>query len=342
MLKYFAASAFLDICNPKDVIIDYIRKDRYQIILIERGNNYLANQLLWECEDIEGVCIIDGDNPYEIEKKKSRMMNKRTWDYIAVNATSEIEAGGWRDSYSLEAFSKKEMEEYAEDVYVKLKDYTGPNKAAFEIGCASGLTMFRMAPCFGRYIGTDMAKINLEKNEAIIAENKIENISLLQCEAIEIGKTEMKNIDVVILNSVCQYFPGINYLRSVIEQSIQMLNTDGIIYLGDVMDLDKKRNLEESLIAYKMEHPDKNTKTDRTDELFLKRDYFYHLGETLPQIVKVEVSDKIATIENELTRYRYDVILHVSKREDKLTLPIEQRFKCQYAVNLLSMSFDEN
>lgn len=332
--KYFNASAFMDICSSKEALLKSIEENGYQIILIGREDNYLGNQLLWEQDGIEGICIIDGDDPYAIEKKKPKMMNKRIWDFIAVNAQSEIEAGGWRNSYDLEAFSEKEMEEYVEDVYMKLKDYADRGKTALEIGCASGLTMFRMAPCFGQYIGTDMAKVNIEKNRAAIEESGIENIRLIQCEANEIGKLGLKNIDIVIINSVCQYFPGINYLRSVIEQALQMLGTDGVIYLGDVMDLEKKGELEESLVAYKNMYPEKKTKTDWSEELFLKRSFFCHLGETLPQIVKIEVSDKIATIENELTRYRYDVILHVSKGEGKLPLPVEQQYKWQYAVVL--------
>lgn len=188
----------------------------------------------------------------------------RIWDYIAANAKDEIEAGGWYNSFDGEAFSKAEMEQYVENTYIKLEPYlafNGGDKIAVEIGCASGLTMFRIAPYFQKYIGTDMAKINLKRNAEIIESRDINNIELIQCSANEIQGLLSRNwsgkIEIVIMNSVCQYFPDQIYLDDVILQVLKILKPGGRFYIGDVLDKEKLNKFKQELMEYQQMNPDK-------------------------------------------------------------------------------------
>lgn len=240
----------------------------------------------------------------------NRFGNPRVWDYIALNAKNAIEAGGWYNSFDGEAYSQAEMDQYVKNTYEKLSAYLGKKKTAVEIGCASGITMFGIAPFVETYIGTDMAKANLERNAEKIQREGISNIELRQCSADEIGTVISHKADMVIINSVCQYFPDMEYFENVLGQSLGLLRDGGVLYLGDLLDRDLLEEFKAELTAYQAKHPDKKVKVDRSDELWISRAYFNERFRN-PQVKEIMVSDKLAVIENELTKYRYDVVMLV-------------------------------
>ena len=44
-----------------------------------------------------------------------------------------------------------------------------------------------------------------------------------------------ERFDAVILNSVVQYFPGVDYLLEVLDGAIERVRPGGFVYLGDVL-----------------------------------------------------------------------------------------------------------
>ena len=241
----------------------------------------------------------------EIKKKKQ----SRLWDIIANSGSDQVSRGGWKNSYNGDLFSKEEMKEFADDVYLKLEQYLDENSTiALEVGCASGLTMYRIAPYCKYYIGTDLASYNLGVNTEYNRKNKIDNIELEQCAADEIDKFFDKGITVVVINSVIQYFENMHYLTDVIEKAMKIVGNNGVVYIGDVRDIEKKEEFEKSVREYKVKN---NLPIPLArKELFVNRDYFKSLEEIYSQQIKeVIVSEKIGTIKNELTNYRYDVMI---------------------------------
>lgn len=245
-----------------------------------------------------------------MRKKNTKFQNPRVWDYIALNAENRIEAGGWYNSFGGEPFSEKEMEQYVSNTVEKLKLYLTKNTAVAEIGCASGLTMFAIAPLVKSYIGTDMAKINLQKSMDRIRKENISNIDLHQCSADKIGDVISEKVDIIIINSVCQYFPDMEYFEKVLQETFKLLEGGGILYLGDLLDLDLLKAFERELTEYQIQHQEKKIKTDRSDELWISRSYFNKLHDNR-RVKEIIISDKLAVIENELTKYRYDAVIHV-------------------------------
>jgi len=250
--------------------------------------------------------------------KKTGLRNPRVWDYIALNAKDEISRGGWYSSFGGTPFSSEEMDQYVDNTVNKLKPYLSPDKSVVEIGCASGLTMFAIAPFVKTYIGTDMAKENLRFDQERIDNNGLSNIKLIQCAADEICDCIPHVVDVVIINSVCQYFPGMEYFEDVFEQCIKILKNDGILYLGDILDKDKMDYFIKELDIYKENNPNQGkVKTDRSDELWISRTYFEGLSDKNKCVDKVEITNKIGNISNELIKYRYDVVIKINKNEEE-------------------------
>jgi amino acid adenylation domain-containing protein len=300
-------------------------------VMISLGRHIpMLNQLQWECPSLDTFFCLDCADPTAgQEADEGGLMDRKLWDYVAETAADDIAAGGWLSSFTGEPFSRAEMDEYGDNVLKKLKPLLTPRMRVLEIGCASGITMYRIAPEVGFYCGTDLSAVTIERNRRQLTEEGWPNIGLRCLAAHEIDEIDEGPFDLVIINSVIQAFPGHNYLRRVIEKSIRLLGDRGLLFIGDVMDLDLKPDLLRALRDFKSKNRGKGykTKLDFSAELFVSRKFFADLQVEMPRIRRLDFSAKIHTIENELTRYRYDVLLWIDKgREGEK----QSRPKCKH------------
>ncbi|MCP5046912.1 MAG: amino acid adenylation domain-containing protein, partial [bacterium] len=313
------------------------------IIISEKRYLRALNRLQWECPGFHSyLCLDSHDIHGEDETEKSKLMDRELWSHVGENAVDDITGGGWVSSYTGQPFSKKEMDEYGGNIVRKLTPLLHPKMKVLEIGCASGITMYRIAPEVGMYYGTDLSEVIIDKNNRRINRQGNRNIKLARLAAHEIHKLEETNFDLIIINSVIQCFHGHNYLRKVIDQCIRLLGNRGYLFLGDIMDLEKKADLQRELIEFKHAHRDKDnnttTKTDLTSELFVPRAFWTDLGAEFEAIETVEFSDKIYTVENELTKFRYDALIDVSHtpRKNKAIQKKQPKTKYQEDNRILS------
>jgi len=331
-----AGGAYVPISTglPEERIKTIINDSEIGLMISTAKNIKMLNKLQWECKTLESFLCIDTKDIYgEQEAEESGLMDRKLWEYIGESATDEITGGGWASSYTGEALSKEEMEEYADNVFKKLKPYLNPNTRILEIGCASGISMFRIAPHVGMYYGTDLSGVIIEKDRERADRENHRNIKLKCLPAHEIDRVDEKDFDIVIINSVIQAFSGHNYLRQVIKKSVDLLGERGILFIGDIMDQDKKYDLLDSLLEFKKQNPGYDTKTDISEELFVSRRFFEDMPVEMKEIKGVHFSTKIHTIENELTRYRYDAIMQIDKENRELLIARKHRY--QYDMRAL-------
>ncbi|ASA20601.1 non-ribosomal peptide synthetase [Paenibacillus donghaensis] len=307
--------------------------------LIISGKRYIKtlNKLQWECNNFKAFLCVDTHNVMqEEENEKNELMGEEVWKYVGLNAKDDIEGGAWTSSYTGGNLSKEDMEEYTNNIECKLKPYLNSTTRVLEIGCASGLSMYPLAPQVGWYYGTDLSEVIIGKNRERVQKEGIGNIKLACIPAHDIDKLEEADFDVVILNSVVQCFHGHNYFKNVISKCLGMLRNQGILFIGDVMDQERKADLLKSLVEFKQAHEDKNyrTKTDWSVELFLSPGFFEDLRADFTEITAIQISDKIHTITNELTAFRYDAIIHVDKSGTSQTL--QPKLKLQHGLQELN------
>jgi amino acid adenylation domain-containing protein len=276
-----------------------------------------VNRLQWECPVLDSYLCIDSTDVYTEEEPRNEWMNKAFWEYIGETAADEIEAGGWVDSFTGEPFAPEVMNEYGENIVKKLAPYLDKGKKVLEIGCASGITMFRIASYVESYVGTDISAVIIEKNRSICAQQGISNIRLQCLEAENIDQLDEKDFDIVIINSVVQAFNGHNYLRRIIQKSISLLKENGLLFLGDIMDQDLKETMINDLISYSGKNGNGRSKLDFSGELFVTRSFFDDLVYEISAVTDVQHSLKIHTIPCELTRYRYDTIITINKNNQQ-------------------------
>lgn len=212
--------------------------------------------------------ITDSNDPLLIEDLNKRVQAKM-WDVIASHSDGDsLKQTGWISSYTNELFSIEEMKEYANNVVIKLKLYIKSDSKTLEIGIASGLTCFEISPMVESYIGIDISKKTLEKTEVSLLEKGLKNVTLALAEAIDIDKLNIKNQDIIIINSVLQYFAGYNYFIAVIKKSLNCMKEKGVIFLGDILDYNLRDNLKQELMEKGKKENNRNDLYYTTLQLF--------------------------------------------------------------------------
>jgi len=308
----------IDIAGIENMLCNYPAINQVLVAPIKRGDRYTTlqayivmeepkNKILSGSQKLLSKHIASWFNTYEIINQKKYFFNN----------TKPLNISGWISSYTGELFSECEMEEWINNTVNRIFMYSP--KKVLEIGCGLGLLLFRIAPGCQRYVGTDFSKNALDfigKNYKVDINNSID----LLCREADNFNGLSKEFDTVIINSVAQYFPHIDYLNSVIEQAIGSIDHSGQIFIGDVRNLTNIEQFYQSVILY--QHPDLNKtllqlniedKFNKERELLVAPQYFYSLAHKHSQISLVDIKLKEGTFYNEMNVFRYDVVLHINK-----------------------------
>ncbi|MCP5053848.1 MAG: amino acid adenylation domain-containing protein, partial [bacterium] len=305
---------------PEERLKTMIDDTSAPVIIGPRRYIKTLNRLQWECKGLETFLCIDSDAVFsEDEVEESELMSRKLWEYVGETAVDEVTGGGWNSSYTGNPIPKEEMDEYGDNILEKLTPLLRKDLRILEIGAASGISMYRIAPHVGFYYGTDLSSVIVEKNNQRIAEEGHTNIKFSCFAAHEIHRLEEKDFDLVIINSVMQCFNGHNYLRKVIRKALDLMGPEGYLFFGDIMDQDTKEDLIADLTRFKQDQRGQGfkTKTDWSEELFISRGFLEDLSWDYPEVHDMEFSRKIYTIENELTKFRYDALIRIDKDAGK-------------------------
>jgi aminoglycoside N3'-acetyltransferase/SAM-dependent methyltransferase len=193
-----------------------------------------------------------------------------------------------------------------------------------EIGCGTGLLLFRIASRCTRYWGTDFSEVVLRclQQQLVMSEQELPQVTLLQRWADDFTGVEAEAFDTVILNSVVQYFPGIDYLLHVLEGAMHAVAPGGYIFVGDVRSLPLLEAFYASAHCYQA--PPSLSRVElrqrvhqamaQEKELVIEPAFFTALRQRFPQIRHVDIRLKRGRYHNELTKFRYDVILQVGPK----------------------------
>jgi amino acid adenylation domain-containing protein len=235
----------------------------------------------------------------------------------------EFNIKGWNSSYTGAPIPAEEMHEWVEGAVQKVLSL-GPSRV-LEIGCGLGLLLFRIAPHCTYYCGTDFSSVALGYLEQRLKTLNLPHVSLLERTADNFHEFEPGSFDTVILNAVVQYFPDIDYLMQVVESAVRVVRPGGCIFLGDVRSLPLLEVFHASIELHRAPaslpisqlQQRVRKRMIEEEELVIDPAFFFALQHHLPQISHVQIGPKRGHYHNELTRFRYEVILHVNSGTER-------------------------
>jgi len=226
---------------------------------------------------------------------------------------------GWKSSYTGLPIPRKEMEDWLEETVDRILALSP--RRVLEIGCGTGMVLFRVAPGCEHYTGTDISGLALGYVEKQLERlnGTRSRVQLLQRSAERFEGLEACSFDTVVLSSVAQYFPSADYLAEVLTQAVNVVRPGGSIFLGDVRSLPLLEAFHTSLELFR-ETPETPLPDLRQrvllrrlheNELVIDPAFFAALQQRLPKIVRVEVHPKRGRVRNELTGFRYQAVLRI-------------------------------
>ncbi|MFB2922991.1 amino acid adenylation domain-containing protein [Aerosakkonema funiforme] len=251
-----------------------------------------------------------------------QMLYNETYNQSVNHPDPTFNIVGWNSSYSNQPILAEQMQDWVNNQVAQILALQ-PSRV-LEIGCGTGLLLFRIAPHCHKYCGTDFSSASLNYIRQHLQNQKLPQVTLLQKMAIDFEGIEAKSFDVVILNSVVQYFPNIDYLLRAIEGAIKATAPGGVIFIGDVRSLPLLQAFHASVQLHQAEPSLTREQLQQRvqmqifqeTELVIDPAFFSALKQHFPQINDVQLQLIRGCHHNELTQFRYNAILYIGVEKD--------------------------
>jgi len=240
--------------------------------------------------------------------------------YLAAegtHATSEpaFNIAGWISSFDQRPIPAGEMREWVDGTCEQIIALRP--KHVLEIGCGTGLILFRVAPHCETYLGVDISAAGLRAIEADPSTQGLPGVRLRKAEAHDLGDLPAGSFDAIVLNSVVQYFPSVEYLLDVLDICVRLLAPGGALFLGDIRSLPQ---LEAFHVSVALANASGETPLAEVrgrveqalaqeSELIIDPAFFDAVRTRLPRISTCVMRLKSGRGRNELVRFRYDALL---------------------------------
>ncbi|MFT3724659.1 MAG: LLM class flavin-dependent oxidoreductase [Hyphomonadaceae bacterium] len=243
------------------------------------------------------------------------------WDGAYREAASVPEprfnTAGWSDSATGAPIPAEQMREWLDGVEQSVLALSP--KRVLEIGCGTGMVLYRLLSHVEHYTGVDLSSHALDVILAELSPSERERVELKQQPAHALDGIPNKSCDTVIINSVAQYFPDAAYLEKVLRRVIDTVCDGGAIFVGDVRSRDHLEAFHTWVALQQV--PANASKADITaridrriaqeGELVVSEAFFHALAREIPRLGRVEARLKPGQAGNEMSAFRYDVVIHV-------------------------------
>ena len=239
------------------------------------------------------------------------------------NQDPTLNSVGWVDTATGAPFSAREMHQWLSDAVRGILALE-PRRVV-EIGCGTGMILYRIAPHCEHFHATDISHQALDQLARRRGLGSSQgglppNVTLEQAAAEEVS-LRSGSFDVAVINSAIQYFPSIQYLLSVLRGLAESLPDGGAIYLGDVR---SRPLLETFYTEVQLTQADDDESLELVaervrrqrqceSELAIDPAFFRALPQVLSRVSQVEILPKRGRGTSEAFRYRYQVVLRIGE-----------------------------
>jgi amino acid adenylation domain-containing protein len=244
-----------------------------------------------------------------------RMVFDRAYEAGSEQSDPAFDLSGWVSSYTGEPIPEHEMHEWVEATVDRIRSLAP--RRVLEIGCGTGLLLNRIASEVEAYWATDFSETAIARLRQ--TRGDLPALRLFQRFADDFSGIPTGSFDVVVLNSVAQYFPDVEYLLCVIEGAAAALRNGGSLFIGDLRSLPLHEAFHASVELFRASPSLPIAQVRRRvrarlaedGELVLSPALFTALARRVPGIGGVRVLLKRGRSGHEMNRFRYDVILRI-------------------------------
>lgn len=226
---------------------------------------------------------------------------------------------GWDSSYDGTPIALEHMREWRQATVERV--LAMQPRHVLELGVGTGLIMWQVAPHCQSYWGTDFSRPVIDSLRRRVARQPAlrERVHLSHQPAHDGDGLPRGHFDTIVINSVVMYFPGVDYLLGVLRLCVELLAPGGRIYLGDIRNLRLLRCFATAIAWHRAataRHSIGETRRAVEQELLLENEllldpgFFAALPAWIEGLAGVDIQLKRGRCHNELTRHRYDVVLH--------------------------------
>jgi len=261
---------------------------------------------------------------------------ERTYHEGPTRPDPTFNISGWNSSYTGEPIPEAEMHEWIDRTVERILALEPVR--VLEIGCGLGLLLFRLAPHCRRYDGIDFSSsaINYVQQELQKLADDFSHVTVSQRAADDLDDLGERAFGAVVINSVIQYFPNAEYLLRVLERAVQAVDK-GFVFVGDVRNLRLLKALHASVELYRASaalsvaslQERVQERLANEEELCIDPAFFEMIKQRLPRVSRVEIQLKRGRYHNEMSRFRYDVVLHVGAEAHSLANEVTLNWQSQ-------------
>ncbi|WP_189960088.1 non-ribosomal peptide synthetase, partial [Streptomyces alanosinicus] len=242
----------------------------------------------------------------------------------ATDGTAPVPAfgedySGWHSTYDGGPIPLEDMREWRAAAVEAVRGLRP--RRILEIGVGTGLLLAPLLDHCEAYWGTDVspeAVGTLGARLAAARPDAVDRVTLTALAADAVDALPEGEFDTIVLNSVVQYFPSESYLTGVLRKAVRLLAPGGALYLGDIRDLRSARRLHMAAQAGRLgaDAPAEEVRQAAAHALADERELlvdpvlFTSFAARAPGVAGVDIRLKRGRRHNELTRYRYEVVLH--------------------------------
>ena len=190
----------------------------------------------------EGQILIAYVTPV-VDRREAEREIREGWtkvvDEVATSApqgASAFDTSGWNSSLTGRALPDADMTEWVDRTVQLLRE--GDPRSVLDLGCGSGLPLLRVAPHCRRYVALDVSEATLRSLRVAVERSGLGQVELRCGDASQVEAFSGGGFDLVVSNSVSQYFPDAEYLKGVIDGGLAAAAPGGRVVIGDVRDLD--------------------------------------------------------------------------------------------------------
>lgn len=228
---------------------------------------------------------------------------------------------GWTSMYDGSELNKVEMNEWLDETITAILD-GGTGLHVLEIGTGSGMILFNLINDAHSYVGLEMSRTAVEfiDKTTKTMPDLVHRVHMYEATAADLGSLQFPTSpDVVVVNSVAQYFPSQEYLLQVVESVLQ-LGTVRTLFFGDMRSyaLYKEFSVSKALYSAGQKVNKRLLGAKIAEiaqhelELLVDPAFFTSLPHRFSGLVEhVEILPKRMRATNELSCYRYAAVLHL-------------------------------